>query len=710
MELDNSSFESEHNQAITPENASSIVSLVYQSAHHNVYKIKINNRWMFLKRIVASQNNNPVYIENLQREFEIGFTLDHPGIVTYFNYGNDREGNYLLTEFIEGEMLREYLVKQKPSLEFIHHFTVQLLDILSYLQQRNIYHLDLKPENILISAKNQQIKLIDFGLAHSDMYTKIPSGTMNYAAPEMFSNPKACNAASDIYSIGVILLELFTRTTDRANLSKIPVRYRKIIARCLTEKQEERFQQYEELKQVFKKTKKRIALFLLIPFVVLLLGVAGFFLTPKTSKPKIDHFVALPNLPEVRNAGRVITYQNKLFYLGGADAAFVRNNTWMYDFNTRKWSEKALMLQPKAEMGCARVKDKIYTFGGWEPEKGAVNTANCYDIISNTWDSIPNLPEAITSVFAVSLGDAIYILGGTLGETTPYFFRYNTTSKTYKQLPVFDKERMYSSLVVYKNEIYAFGGNSFKKGEYQWHNEVDKYNPNTNTWQRLAKIPTPISRSSVVVVANEIHLLGGSNLYGNNQEGIKNVHYVYLPLQNKWIKKSNFPFAICCHQTVNYKGKIIIVGGSREFPNPTKGFYIEKSFPIQKMIRKTVINNRNENSSEYKKSKNELDSLNSSWKKRSINHSILNDSLKICSLGDSVFKIYQIKIIEALSIKSYRPKKVIQLELQRACLEEFEKEYQNYISRFDKHSLRYFESVDIYGKKQKIIREKFEVL
>ena len=94
----------------------------------------------------------------------------------------------------------------------------------------------------------------------------------------------------------------------------------------------------------------------------------------------------------------------------------------------------------------------------------------------------------------------------------------------------------------------------------------------------------------------------------------------------------------------------------------------------------------------------------------SINHSILNDSLKICVLGDSILKIYQIKITEALSVKSYRPKKVIQLELQRACLEEFEKTYQNYISRFDKHSLRYFESVDIYGKKQKILREKFEVL
>lgn len=576
MELVNSSFDSENNQAITPENASSIISLVYQSAHHNVYKIKINNRWMFLKRIVTSQKNNPVYIENLQREFEIGFNLDHPGIVTYYNYGNDREGNYLLTEFIEGEMLREYSARQKPLLEFIHQFIVQLLDILSYLQQRNIYHLDLKPENILIPVKNQQIKLIDFGFAHSDMYTKIPSGTMNYAAPEMFSNPKVCNAASDIYSVGVILLELFTRTTDRANLSKIPLHYRKIITRCLAEKQEDRFQQYEELKQVFNKAKKRKSLFLLIPIVIFLLGVSGLFLTTKPTKQKIDHFVALPNLPEVRNAGRVVTYHNKLFYLGGADAAFVRNNTWMYDFKTEKWSERAIMMQPKAEMACARVKNKIYTFGGWEPEKGAVNTANCYHITSDTWDSIPNLPQAITSVFAISLGNNIYILGGTLGETIPYFLRYNTTSKTYKQLPVFEKERMYTSLVVYQNEIYAFGGNSFKKGEYQWHNEVDKYNPGTNSWKRLAKIPTSISRSSVVVVGNEIHLLGGSNLYGDNKEGIKNLHYVYLPLQNKWVKKSNLPFGICCHQTACYKDEIIIVGGSKEFPNPTKGMYISK--------------------------------------------------------------------------------------------------------------------------------------
>ena len=582
MELDNSSFDSEHNHAITPENASNIVSLVYQSIHHNVYKIKINNRWMFLKRIVASQQNNPIYTENLQREFEIGFTLDHPGIVTYFNYGNDREGNYLLTEFIEGEMLREYLTRQKPSQEFILHFIAQLLDILHYLHQRNIYHLDLKPENILISAKNQQIKLIDFGLAHSDKYIKIPSGTLNYAAPEMFSNPESCNATSDIYSIGVILLELFTGSTERVNLPKIPVRYRKIIARCLAEKQEDRFQECEELKQALKSSKKRTLRFSLILFVILLLGGLGVFLPLPSTKPEVDHYVALPNLPEVRNAGRVITYQNKLFYLGGADAAFVRNNTWMYDFSTNKWSENAQMLHPKAEMGCAKVKDDIYTFGGWEPEKGAVNTANVYHIATNKWDSIPNLPMAITSTFAVSIGNDIYMLGGTLGETNTYFFRYSTKNKTYTRLPNFERERIYASLAVYKNEIYAFGGNSFKKGEYQWHDEVDKYNPSTNTWQRLAKIPTPISRSSVVVVRNEIHLLGGSNLYGNNKEGIKKIHYVYCPTQNRWVKKPNLPFAICCHQTANFRGNILIIGGSREFPNPTKGFYKQGALKVDK--------------------------------------------------------------------------------------------------------------------------------
>jgi serine/threonine protein kinase len=438
LKLDNSSFENEHNQLITPENASNIISLIYQSAHHNVYKIKINNRWMFLKRIIASQKNNPIYIENLQREFEIGFTLDHPGIVSYFNYGIDSEGNYLLTEFIDGKMLREYLAKQKPSIEFIHSFIIQLLDILSYLEKRNIYHLDLKPENILISTKNQQIKLIDFGMAHSDMYTKTPSGTLKYAAPEMFLNPKNCNAASDIYSIGVILLELFTSTTDRNNLNKIPFLYRKIIARCLKEKQEDRFQQYQDLIQAFKNTKKRTSQLLLIPFIVVLLVITEFLLIHKPNK--------------------------------------------------------------------------------------SVLTTNSNKEYINQRVSIPS------------------------------------------------------------------------------------------------------------------HKL----------ERIKN----------------------------------------------------------QKSIN--VIST--ENSEDLKKSKKDLDSLNSNLKKWFNNKSTKLDSLKICELGDSIFKVYQIKLTEAFSVKSYRPKKMIQIELQRTCLEEFEKIYQDYISKFDKHSLRYFESLHIFGKKQKNLREKFEVL
>ncbi len=297
MNLENSSFENNNNQIITPENASSIVSLLYQSSQHTVYKVKINNRWMFLKRINEKHRNNPLYIDNLQREFEIGFSLDHPGIVNYFNLGKDHEGTYLLTEYVDGQMLREYLTKQKPTLEFIKKIINQLIDILSYLHKKNIYHLDLKPENLLISTKNEQLKLIDFGLAHADSYSKTPSGTPKYAAPEMFSSPELCNASSDIYSIGIILLELFTGSTDKQNIKNIPIIYRKTIKKCIKEKQLERFQNCQELHKalLIERRKHRFIIFLTLCFLISIILIVNkknqksYPLFNKQAQQKIDN-------------------------------------------------------------------------------------------------------------------------------------------------------------------------------------------------------------------------------------------------------------------------------------------------------------------------------------------------------------------------------------------------------------------------------------
>lgn len=300
MNLENSSFDNIQSQVITPENASSIFSLFYQNSQHTVYKVKIKNKWMFLKRIAEEHQNNPIYIDNLQREFEIGFTLDHPGIVTYFNLGKDDKGTYLLTEYIEGQMLREYLTNHKPTSEFIKNFINQLIDILSYLHQKNIYHLDLKPENLLISAKNQQLKLIDFGLAHSDSYSKIPSGTKNYASPEMFLAPESCNASSDIYSVGIILLEFFTGSTNTATLNNVPMKYRKIIEKCIQKKQHERFQNYEELKKVFFNIKRNRSIFFILSLFILLIFSLMFYRKSisknYTSNQKIKVLQTLKNI------------------------------------------------------------------------------------------------------------------------------------------------------------------------------------------------------------------------------------------------------------------------------------------------------------------------------------------------------------------------------------------------------------------------------
>lgn len=569
MDLLNSEFDTNNTQAITPENASNLVSLLFQSKHHSVYRIKFNNKWMFLKRIIDSQKENPVYIQNLEKEFEIGFTLDHPGIVQYYNLGKDNQGYYIITEFIEGEMLRSLIAKGSINRKFINEFIDQILSVLEYLHDKGIYHLDLKPENIIISSKSKKLKLIDFGLAYSDSYSKNPSGTLTYASPEMFTSPESCNASSDIYSIGVILLELFTGSTDKSALNKVAYKYRKTISKCLELNQKDRIQSVPEFRKNIKRSNQRIVKFFSLFFLTFILSFT--FYNNANFSENWQHF---SELPEVRNAGRAVNYKEDIYYFGGSDAAFVRNTNWKYDQKKQKWFIKKSMPIACAEMGCANIGDFIYFFGGWEKDKGPTNKSFIYDIKKDIWDSLPNLPVQLTSVSAVSLNGDIYIQGGTLGETKSYFIKYNCKSKRYTILPTFQNSRMYVSLLVFNDNIYAIGGNSFKKGEYKWHNEVDKYITKNNSWIKLSPIPIPISRSSAIYYKDKIHLIGGSNLFGNDKEGIKNTTFIFDPKTNKWTSSSSLPKNICCHQTIIYQDKLMIIGGSNEFPNPTKEIFI----------------------------------------------------------------------------------------------------------------------------------------
>jgi serine/threonine protein kinase len=218
--------------------------------------------------------NDPERRARFEKEAKAVSALNHPGIVTVFDIGEENAMLYMVTEFIDGATLRQ----QRPeSLRKQLDLAAQVAEALAAAHRGGITHRDLKPENIMITARDGRAKILDFGLARhvvtSDQATMsagpqtqpgVILGTAGYMSPEQ-ARGKTIDHRSDIFSFGAVLHELFGggrafegetfADTLASILSKdppelpatVPPGVRQIIERCLEKEPDRRFQSAQDL-------------------------------------------------------------------------------------------------------------------------------------------------------------------------------------------------------------------------------------------------------------------------------------------------------------------------------------------------------------------------------------------------------------------------------------------------------------------------------
>ena len=140
--------------------------------------------------------------------------LSHPNIVAIRDVSVDTEHKYLVMEYIDGISLRDYMDKRGvlPLAEIIS-YTEQILSALAHAHSKGVVHRDIKPQNIML-LKNGTIKVMDFGIAKLPDSDTAPIsdktvGTVYYISPEQ-AQSNACDARSDLYSLGVMMYEMST--------------------------------------------------------------------------------------------------------------------------------------------------------------------------------------------------------------------------------------------------------------------------------------------------------------------------------------------------------------------------------------------------------------------------------------------------------------------------------------------------------------------
>jgi calcium-dependent protein kinase len=185
-----------------------IIEKIGSGAYGNIFKVEhIKSGFIRAMKIVKKENllNDKEDIPSFMNEIKILMEIDHPNVMKIFEYYYDELNYYIVSEYIPGGDLYEFIIKTKRFTERQAALIIyQILSALNYMHSKNIVHRDIKPENILITD-NITIKLIDFGMSvrFEDKKLNDLVGTSYYMAPEVIKRdygPKC-----DIWSCGIIL-------------------------------------------------------------------------------------------------------------------------------------------------------------------------------------------------------------------------------------------------------------------------------------------------------------------------------------------------------------------------------------------------------------------------------------------------------------------------------------------------------------------------
>lgn len=170
---------------------------------------------MAIKLPHAEMEIDPAFFDRFHREEEIGKSLNHPGLLKTV-VDDHRSRTYLVTEWFEGQTLRELLNRWKklPQEQAIR-IALGVSDALEYIHSHGIIHRNLRPENILVDTGGHT-KLIDFAVAAKEgsprlTFTNLAQllGGSPYISPEELAGKRG-DPRSDIFALGMILYEMLT--------------------------------------------------------------------------------------------------------------------------------------------------------------------------------------------------------------------------------------------------------------------------------------------------------------------------------------------------------------------------------------------------------------------------------------------------------------------------------------------------------------------
>ncbi len=165
-----------------------------------------------LRRLNADERD----IRHFEREIRCAGMINHPNIATVLDVGQADDVQYIASEYVDGESLRQRLARGRMDVIEALDVAIGVANALVAAHEAWIVHRDIKPENVLL-RKDRGVKICDFGVATmagggdgTDPLRRPHIGTLYYLSPEQVRGEAIIDTRSDIYSLGVVLHEMLT--------------------------------------------------------------------------------------------------------------------------------------------------------------------------------------------------------------------------------------------------------------------------------------------------------------------------------------------------------------------------------------------------------------------------------------------------------------------------------------------------------------------
>ncbi|MER5457254.1 protein kinase [Micromonospora sp. NPDC002389] len=242
---------------------------------------QVLGRTVAVKSLLPALLDEPGFAERFRGEARTMATINHPGVVDVYDFGNDQQIAFLVMEYVEGDPLSATLSRVgrlTPARTMA--LVAQAADALHAAHLKGIVHRDVKPGNLLVRP-NGTLVLTDFGIARSELVGQLTAagsvlGTASYISPEQATGQVA-TPASDVYALGVVAYQCLAgrrpfegdnpldiamrhvRETPRQLPSDIPPQVCALVERAMAKDPKDRWQSAAALAGVARQLKTALS-------------------------------------------------------------------------------------------------------------------------------------------------------------------------------------------------------------------------------------------------------------------------------------------------------------------------------------------------------------------------------------------------------------------------------------------------------------------